>query len=80
MQIDKIMAKAFHMWSEASDLSFDRTFSQAEADINLDFFYGKHGNDEAFDGRGGVLAHAFYPRFGGDVHFDSAEVLKDSLF
>ena len=28
----------------------------------------------SFDGPGHILAHAFYPRFGGDVHFDDEEI------
>jgi matrix metalloproteinase-14 (membrane-inserted) len=39
----------------------------------LSFESGIHSDDKPFDGPGGILAHAFFPQSGGDVHFDEAE-------
>lgn len=42
-------------------------------DIDIKFGSRDHGDKYSFDGRGGVLAHAFYPLYGGDAHFDEDE-------
>ena len=39
----------------------------------IDFKKYEHGDFFPFDGPGNTLAHAFYPRGGGDVHFDESE-------
>ncbi len=47
--------------------------------VNVLFASGSHGDGFPFDGRGGVLAHTFYPSppnpepIAGDMHFDDAE-------
>uniref|UniRef100_A0A3P9DBE3 Collagenase 3 n=1 Tax=Maylandia zebra TaxID=106582 RepID=A0A3P9DBE3_9CICH len=64
--------RAWKLWSNVTPLKFrNRIMTVADIDI---FFYN-HNDSSPFDGRGGVLAHAFMPglHIGGDVHFDSDE-------
>src|SRR5581483_12290220 len=50
--------------------------------VNVLFATGDHGDGFPFDGRGGVLAHTFYPSppnpepIAGDMHFDDAEAWR----
>ncbi|XP_068121465.1 matrix metalloproteinase-28 [Hyperolius riggenbachi] len=72
-QVRQAVKAAFGLWSNVSSL----TFSEAQSDpanIRLAFYDGEHndGARHAFDGPGGALAHAFFPRRG-EAHFDNAE-------
>ncbi|XP_071944336.1 matrilysin-like [Antedon mediterranea] len=76
-KIHKNIARAFRLWEGASNLNFEEVYS-GKADIVISFAKGKHGDRYSFDGKGGWLAHAFYPRSGhgdmnGDIHFDDSE-------
>ncbi|KAJ9135252.1 hypothetical protein P3X46_032460 [Hevea brasiliensis] len=42
------------------------------ADITIGFHSGRHGDGSPFDGRGGILAHAFAPQ-DGRFHYDADE-------
>ena len=53
--------KAFNYWTSVSPLKFRRVSSNA--DINVAFYSGRHGDSDAFDGSGGTLAHSFFPRY-----------------
>ncbi|ESP01495.1 hypothetical protein LOTGIDRAFT_200320 [Lottia gigantea] len=68
---------AFGKWSAETPLNF-REVSSGTADIEIDFARYSHGdgNGNSFDGRGGTLAHAFFPGtqpISGDTHFDEDE-------
>ncbi|GMT04067.1 hypothetical protein PENTCL1PPCAC_26241, partial [Pristionchus entomophagus] len=70
--LEKTIRKAFDVWQDRTSLVF--TFKRTgTTHINIAFYEFSHGDGENFDGPGGVLAHAFFPRYGGDVHFDDSE-------
>lgn len=72
--VEAAVEKAFQVWSAVSPLTFTRIL-QGDADINIAFAQGAHGDNSPFDGPNGVLAHAFQPGrgIGGDAHFDAEE-------
>ncbi|XP_073813979.1 LOW QUALITY PROTEIN: matrix metalloproteinase 1 [Musca autumnalis] len=70
--VDTEVAKAFSVWSEYTDLTFTAK-TTGPVHIEIKFVESEHGDGDAFDGVGGTLAHAFFPVFGGDAHFDDAE-------
>uniref|UniRef100_A0A3B3WD77 Matrix metalloproteinase-9 n=1 Tax=Poecilia mexicana TaxID=48701 RepID=A0A3B3WD77_9TELE len=71
---DDVFARAFRVWSDVTPLTFTRLF-QGEADIMISFGTANHGDLYPFDGKHGLLAHAFRPGVGidGDAHFDDDE-------
>jgi len=70
--VDRTIRKAFDVWESATDLKFEEN-SSGKVHIEIRFERKFHGDDDAFDGEGGTLAHAFFPVYGGDVHFDDEE-------
>ncbi|XP_076008086.1 matrix metalloproteinase-17 isoform X2 [Genypterus blacodes] len=79
--VDNILARAFKAWSDAAPLSFHRVQTdrrgEAGGDIRVSFSRLLHDDGYPFDGRGGTLAHAFFPGrdvVAGDTHFDDDEI------
>lgn len=71
--VDAALSKAFAAWQANSGLSFARVQGGEKADIVIRFSRKSHGDNDPFDGPGGVLAHAYYPVYGGATHFDNDE-------
>merc|ERR1712123_293305 len=69
--------RAFRFWSEATNLKF---FSKDRGDVDIEiaFFTFSHGDGNPFDGVGGTLAHAYFPRYEGDVHMDDSEAWTEN--
>lgn len=70
---DSEIERSFKVWEDNTPLRFSKTSQSSKADIDIKFVNGEHGDGEPFDGRGRTLAHAFFPRYGGDTHFDDDE-------
>uniref|UniRef100_A0A8D3EFS4 72 kDa type IV collagenase n=1 Tax=Scophthalmus maximus TaxID=52904 RepID=A0A8D3EFS4_SCOMX len=72
--INDAFFRAFKVWSDVTPLSFTRIMD-GEADIMVNFGRNEHGDGYPFDGKDGLLAHAFAPGpgIGGDSHFDDDE-------
>lgn len=70
--VDEVIEKSFKVWEEFSPLRF---LKKSSGPVNIEILFARrsHGDGEPFDGRGQILAHAFFPRYGGDVHFDEEE-------
>ncbi len=69
-----VIQSAFDTWADVTPLSFNRIFDQSAADIVLSWETFDHGDGDAFDGVGNVLAHADSPTgASAAVHFDDSE-------
>ncbi|XP_002124617.2 matrix metalloproteinase-19 isoform X2 [Ciona intestinalis] len=71
-QVDDSIQRAFDVWANHTTLRFRQTRNPSEANFKISFGAGSHGDPYAFDGKGGTLAHAFFPS-DGRAHFDEAE-------
>ncbi|KAF5891655.1 matrix metalloproteinase-25-like, partial [Clarias magur] len=76
--VESILFHALKVWSDNTKLKFHST-SKAEArsaEIRISFERSLHDDGYPFDGKGGTLAHAFFPGqadINGDTHFDDEE-------
>ncbi|XP_046391255.1 matrix metalloproteinase-2-like isoform X2 [Ischnura elegans] len=73
--VQRELKEALEIWAEHSKLTFQMV-NHENADIVIEFSRDYHGDGFPFDGRGRILAHAFFPASGqgGDAHFDDDEV------
>ena len=79
-----VIEKAFKVWTNVTNLKIVRNekYRKKKADINIRFAVGKHdrseGDSDSFDGLGGTVGHAFFPR-DGRLHFDDDEIWTINL-
>ncbi|XP_041485735.1 stromelysin-3-like [Lytechinus variegatus] len=79
--VTNIMNNALQYWEDASALDITEG-TGSDAEIQVSFEDGAHGDNAPFDGPGGTLAHAYYPTsppvsIAGDAHFDDGETFTD---
>ncbi|XP_017273790.1 matrix metalloproteinase-17 [Kryptolebias marmoratus] len=81
-RVDNLLFYAFKAWSDATPLNFHKLSGHSRGgtsggDIKVSFASLLHNDGYPFDGKGGTLAHAFFPgvhEVSGDTHFDDHEI------
>ncbi|KAG9510208.1 Matrix metalloproteinase-14 [Fragariocoptes setiger] len=71
-EVDGQIEKAFKIWSQVAPIDFV-VKKEGRVHIDIKFASGDHGDGDPFDGPGNTLAHAYFPQYGGDAHFDDQE-------
>ncbi|WCJ20891.1 Metalloendoproteinase 3-MMP [Euphorbia peplus] len=71
-EVKSAFSQAFRSWEGASRFKFQEVPEGSSADIVIGFFKRDHGDGDAFDGPGMVLAHSFFPE-DGRSHYDGEE-------
>ncbi|XP_052216303.1 matrix metalloproteinase-16-like isoform X2 [Dreissena polymorpha] len=66
------LQRAFDLWADVIPIRFVRR-DYGPVDIEIKFVTGHHGDNTPFDGSGQTLAHAYFPQYGSDAHFDEDE-------
>ena len=69
---DREIARAFKVWSDVTPMNFIPK-KEGRVHIDIRFVVSEHGDGDPFDGPGNTLAHAYFPQYGGDAHFDDEE-------
>ncbi|KAL4633763.1 hypothetical protein ACB092_04G145600, partial [Castanea dentata] len=64
--------KGFLEWFQWTKFTFEEAPQGSKSDIVIGYYRGWHGDDQAFDKPGNVLAHAAPPTIG-KMHFDADE-------
>lgn len=79
-EVRTLVQRALAEWARYARLTFTESPNRyASRNIDILFGHGSHGDPYPFDGRGGVLAHTFYPAppnsepLAGDLHLDADE-------
>jgi hypothetical protein len=77
-----LVKQAFDLWAAQTPLTFTETSDTSTADISIGWAVGDHGDGDAFDGPGDVLAHSSFPnpydKSQVFLHFDDDEHWVDS--
>ncbi len=73
----ELVRQAFALWTAETPLTFTEVAGLSQADIEIAWYSGDHGDGDPFDGPGDVLAHASFPNPFADrlvvLHFDLDE-------
>jgi len=71
--VKSAIKESLAIWAQVVPLTFTEVSPQSRPDMVFGFAAKDHGDGSAFDGKGRVLAHAFFPE-NGRLHFDNDEI------